>query len=298
MVFVFNGRKRALRIKEDLEERLPKNGKKPVLEIVLIGSDPINEGYLRELQKWATELGPAAKHPRGGRLERSKSHDSSGVELFVKRFSNQADLEKAASFIKKENENKKIDGLLILVSPNSTLFKKREEIINLVSLKKDIDFLRARLNTCEVAPPEAGTPRRWIGIPSVCQAVLIAIQEASEALSFNSQKVKVLIIGNQGFWGRRIQKTLTDQKFKNIFGVDQETNDLALVTREADILISCVGKPRVIRKEMVKKGAAVIDIGGDVDFSKVKRVAGFITPVPGGIGPLATILVFENFFNK
>jgi methylenetetrahydrofolate dehydrogenase (NADP+)/methenyltetrahydrofolate cyclohydrolase len=96
--------------------------------------------------------------------------------------------------------------------------------------------------------------------------------------------------------------------FEKVSGVDKETTDLKFETKKADILISCVGKPGLIKNHLVKKGATVIDVGysvnvdgelvGDVAFDQVRKVAGFITPVPGGIGPLSTVLVFDNLVEK
>ena len=105
-----------------------------------------------------------------------------------------------------------------------------------------------------------------------------------------------MVVGNRGFVGESLFAYLQGQKL-NVVGVDKEVADLGSIIRQADILISCTGRPGLIKKEMVKKGAAVIDVGyprADVDFAEVAKIASFITPVPGGVGPLTVISLLEN----
>lgn len=283
MVYIFDGKKEAGEIKASLKKKIFKLKKKPVLELVLVGDDSVNESYLTQLQKIALEL---------------------EVRLSIHRFGNCVRWEKMAEYFTRKNNNEEIKGILVQISPSCSLFSKREEVINLLKPEKDSDFLG------EIFFKDKNR------LPSVCQAVLIAINKASEVLSFHSQWVNTLVIGNQGFWGRRIQQTLINQGFENVAGIDKETIDLKLACTEADIIISCTGQPGLIKRPMVKKGAVVIDVGvsipehrynsgpradrviGDVDFRSVSRVAGFITPVPGGIGPLSTILAFKNLVGR
>ena len=104
-------------------------------------------------------------------------------------------------------------------------------------------------------------------------------------------KGKTMVVGSQGLVGRILIKKL------GVIGVDLETKDLKQITSVADILISATGEPNLIKADMVKDQAVVIDVGwpkADVDFSSVEAKASVITPVPGGVGPLTVICLLEN----
>jgi methylenetetrahydrofolate dehydrogenase (NADP+)/methenyltetrahydrofolate cyclohydrolase len=281
MVFIFDGKKEAEKIKGDLKKRLALVKKRIVLEVISIGSDPVNENYLKSLRKIGVEL---------------------GVGLKIKRFAGQnrpdseSGFSQIAAFIKKENQNPAVDGLLVQVSPKSLVYHQREKLVNLVEPGKDIDYLGKKFFKDKKR------------LSSVCRAILMAIGQAGRVLSLKPEWVNVLVIGNRGFWGRRIQQTLVNQGFEKVTGVDKEVVDLMPKTRPADILISCTGQPDLIKGEMIKKGSVLIDLGlspnpgrpgkfrGDIETDSVKKLAGFLTPVPGGIGPLAVVLVFKNRF--
>lgn len=268
MAIVFDGQKEAKRVQKDLKGQL--SGRKLNLLAVTVGSDPINEDYLKQLERTAAEL---------------------GVDFAVQKFDQEASFLEVASFLEKENQSEEKRGILIQVSPGAKLFSQREEVAGLIGAQKDVDCL-GQSRAC---------------LTSVSQAVLAAIRKAGEALAVAPKKMKVLIVGNQGFWGRRLERDLRSQDFENVSGIDREVTDLPLLTLEADIIVSCVGQANLIKEKMVKNGVILVDVGfslvdgklvGDIDFESVKKKAAFVTPVPGGIGPLSTILVFKNLVEK
>jgi methylenetetrahydrofolate dehydrogenase (NADP+)/methenyltetrahydrofolate cyclohydrolase len=271
---VFDGRRRAGELFSSLQEKFASLTRKPVLELISIGFNPIAGSYLNQTRKAALDL---------------------GVGFKSKDFGSQVSFSELTLFLERENRDKKLDFLLIQVASNAVLFRKREAVFDLVAPDKDVDFLGKTFFK---------NKRR---LPSVCRAVLTAVAEAGEHLSFYPQEAKTLVVGNQGFWGRRIQQALVNQGFSEVMGIDKETVDLASTCQEAEVLISCVGWPSLIGREMVKKGAALIDVGfsysggrlvGDIDFGGMVSKAGFITPVPGGIGPLATLFLFDNLIQR
>lgn len=274
MAIIFAGLKEAQKIKDILKRQLSQQKKPLKMKVVIVGIDPINKNYLDQLQKVGSDL---------------------GIELQAVNLDSQTNFPVMKAFLEGQNSKNDFDGLLVQVSSKALLFDRREEIVDLVAPEKDVDYLGSRFFK----------DRRHV--PSVCQAVILAIGQAGQALSFVPGWVKVLVVGVQGFWGRRIKRTLKSQGFDYLGGIDKETANLAPLFREVDVVISCVGQPKLIKEEMIKKGAAVIDVGfsqhgdlvvGDVDFASVKKKAGFITPVPGGIGPLSTVLVFKNLLDR
>ncbi|MBN1263715.1 MAG: bifunctional 5,10-methylenetetrahydrofolate dehydrogenase/5,10-methenyltetrahydrofolate cyclohydrolase [Candidatus Pacebacteria bacterium] len=271
---IFQSKRKAGKILERARQKMNKCKAIPVLETVLVGSDLISESYFRSLKRIAKDL---------------------RVDLRVKRFDSRVRLEKVTDFLKAETKTEEIDALLPLVSSQSGLFNQREEIVKAIGWTKDSDYLRETV---------FGDKKK---IPSVCRAVLLAIEEAGKELSFVPRWAKILVVGDTGFWGSRIKQTLIARGFENISGANRKTADLISACQTAEVLISCVGRQNLITREMVKKGSAVIDIGfsliggqlvGDVNFERVKKRAGFITPVLGGIGPLATALVFDNLIGR
>lgn len=145
------------------------------------------------------------------------------------------------------------------------------------------------LTTKNLALLKTGKPHF---LPATTKAVVSVLESAKVDLAGK----RIVIVGSRGFVGEPLFDYLRGQGL-NVAGVDKETKNLAAVTREAGILISATGVPNLIKKEMVKEGAAVIDVGypkPDIDFERIKKIASFITPVPGGVGPLTVISLLEN----
>ncbi len=140
------------------------------------------------------------------------------------------------------------------------------------------------------------------GRPRFVSPTVKAVGEILKEAGGITQK-KVVVVGSDGSVGKGILSYLKDAE-----GIDQGTEDLASVTKNADVLISATGVGHLIKREMVKPGAVVIDVGiekkrdlrvvGDVDFEKVKEVASFITPVPGGVGPVTVVCLMENLIGS
>jgi methylenetetrahydrofolate dehydrogenase (NADP+)/methenyltetrahydrofolate cyclohydrolase len=161
-----------------------------------------------------------------------------------------------------------------------------DKVIKAVSPAKDIDgFHLENLRTGLITPPVFG-----------------AVEEILKSIKFKTENKKICIISNSEIFGDNLKKFLTNKKGGvEVCRVDDK--NLINKTKNADILITAVGKPKFIKKEMIKTGAVIIDIGitkvenkfcGDVDFEDVKNKAGYITPVPGGVGPLTIAMALRN----
>ncbi len=150
-----------------------------------------------------------------------------------------------------------------------------EEIVKKIELAKDVDGLRED--------------------SSFTLAAVKAVTHFDEDI-----KGEVVVVGSKGLMGRRLVEFLSKDSSLKVCGVDLK-DDLSIVLKKADIVISATGKKGLIKKEMVKDKVVVIDMGwprGDVDFDEVVKKAKLITPVPGGIGPLTVVSLLESLVDS
>lgn len=216
------------------------------------------------------------------RIKRRKAQDVGiefeGVEIFRGK--------DVPSLVKKASLDSGVCGILVQHPSGEFAFSEEDwrAMVDAISPKKDVDGLR------EDSP----------FVPATVKAVLVALRVAGfsfvghrTALGF--AKLRVVVVGATGMVGRPLVKVLEDSGAK-VIGLDVDTQDLGYQTKRADVLVSATGVPGLIKAGMVKPGAVVIDVGapkGDVS-KNVKEVASFVTPVPGGIGPVTVACLLEN----
>lgn len=156
----------------------------------------------------------------------------------------------------------------------------------------------------EAIPPEKdvdGLREDSAFVPATVKAILVALDEALRLPSVAQGKLelsgcKIAVVGATGMVGRPLVKAL-ERKGSRVKGIDETTGDIWYQTKSADVVISAVGQHNLIHGNQIKEGAIVIDVGspgGDVHFESAQAVASFITPVPGGIGPLTVACLLEN----
>lgn len=196
-----------------------------------------------------------------------------GVEVTIKKFPTSVSSKEVIDFIKRRNKDGSAHGVMVqLPLPKNFSNEQREEIIEAIAPEKDVDGMREDSSFLT---------------PAV-KAVILAIKEA--------EKIgRVVVVGEKGFVGKKLTKVLQEMSYK-VEGVDIDTGDMEEKIKKADILISATGKPGLIKKDMVKDGVVVIDVGApraDVEKGVYKK-ASFITPVPGGIGPVTIACLLEN----
>ena len=265
---ILDGRKIAQKIKNQLKRKIAKMEIKPALAVVYAGNDPASLSYIKAKEKAAKEI---------------------GVDFLFYKFSVRVPEKKVINLISSLNQNIKVSGIIIQLPLLKHL--SRNNILNAVAFEKDVDVLsdesRKKFEKGEPAfvPPPAG-------------AVLEFLKIAKKPL----EKSTVVVVGRGMLVGEPVAMLLK-QKAKKIIICDQKTKDLAKETKKADILISAAGLPNLIKKEMIKKGVVIIDAGtakhlgkivGDVDFANVSPKASYITPVPGGVGPVTVAKLLEN----
>jgi len=271
MAKLLDGRKLAQKIEKRQKiviAKLRKKGIIPTLAVILVGKDPASGIYVSKKQEAASRI---------------------GVKVMVFKYPSRAKTEKVASKIQKLNRDKKVHGIIVQLPLPKHI--NQEKIIEAISPSKDVDGFHP-LNWGKLAYKSEGL------LPCTPAAVI-------ELLHFYKIKLKgkeVVIVGKGNFVGKPLSILLLNEDttltVTHIF-----TKNLKEHTRRADILISAAGVLRLIKKDMVKKGAVVVDVGisregkkitGDVDFEEVSKVASYITPVPGGIGPVTVAELLKN----
>ncbi len=245
-------------------EILGQKGTIPKLVTILIGNNPESELYLKLKGDFATRIGAVAE---------------------LHHFQESADIQEAVKFIKAMNSDSKVLGIMIQ-SPIPETF----DICDLIDPKKDVDCLTSE----NLGRVMTGKIRF---LPATVKAVVEIIKSATDQLTGKN----AVIIGASEIVGKPLAMVLSDGG-ATVAICRSTTRNLPEFTKNADILISATGSPGLIKKEMVKNGSIVIDVGisriaekvvGDVDKG-VETVAEFLTPVPGGVGPVTVACLFEN----
>jgi methylenetetrahydrofolate dehydrogenase (NADP+)/methenyltetrahydrofolate cyclohydrolase len=265
---IIDGRKIAEKILSNLKSKIKNMDEKPGLALVLVGDNPASEIYVSSKERTFNEVeGYCERH----NLDKNISE----MELL--------------DLVTKLNNNPKIHGILVQLP----LPKQIDEhlITNSVLPHKDVDGF----TTVNIGSLVSGNE---ILVPATARAVMKLI----ESTGVNLEGKNAVVVGRSNIVGKPTAMMLLE-KNATVTICHSKTKNLSEHTKKADVLVAAVGKPKLITKEMVKEGAVVIDVGinridgkivGDVDFENVKEVAGFITPVPGGVGPMTIAMLMEN----
>lgn len=279
---IIDGKKIAAQMRDELKaeiDKLAKSGIVPGLAVVLVGSDPASVSYVTGKQKACQEIGIYSDDNR-------LAAETSREELF--------------RLIERLNNDKKIHGILVQLPLPAHL--NESEILFAVRPDKDVDGFHPVNIGKMVAGEEVFLPCTPHGVVQLLLRSGVKIDGAD-----------VVIVGRSNIVGKPLANILI-QKSKmgnaTVTVCHTHTKRLAEHTRRADILIVAAGRPGTITADMVKEGAAVIDVGvnriedktkragfrlvGDVDFENVKEKAGLITPVPGGVGPMTITMLLYN----
>jgi methylenetetrahydrofolate dehydrogenase (NADP+)/methenyltetrahydrofolate cyclohydrolase len=257
MAIIFNGKAFSTLKESSLRlqvNKLREKGIFPKLTSILVGNDPASLLYTN-LKKQAAE-----------RL---------GIQFEVINFPDSAEVQAIIEAIERVNKDPKNHGIMIQLPLPQQMRNQQKTLIQKISPQKDVDGLR------EDSYYTSATVK----------AILDILKE-SRPLPHEL----IVIVGSQGEVGSRLIKKLENSNFE-VMGVDQETQNLGEVTKKADILVSATGVSELIKANMVKNGVKVIDVGSpkeDVDFEGVSKIASFITPVPGGVGPVTIVSLLEN----
>ena len=266
---IIDGKKLSERFLENIKKKVKESDKKPGLAIIIVGDNPASQIYVGLKEKKSKELGFYCER-------HDLSKDISEGELLSK--------------VDELNQKKEIHGIVVQLP----LPKHIDEhmIIDSVLPHKDVDGF---------TPLSLGNlvNDNNMLVPATARACIELIKSTGVEIKGKN----AVIVGRSKIVGKPVSLLLL-QEHATVTICHSRTKDLAEHTKNADILVAAVGVPKLIKKNMVKKGAVVIDVGinrtpsggiaGDVDFEAVKEVAGYITPVPKGVGPMTIAMLLEN----
>jgi methylenetetrahydrofolate dehydrogenase (NADP+)/methenyltetrahydrofolate cyclohydrolase len=257
---------------DEVAEFILNNAVTPCLAAVLVGDDPASEVYVKSKRRACEKV---------------------GIESRLHRLPQTAAQDELLKLIGKLNKDDTVHGILVQLPLPAGIDENR--ILLAVSPLKDVDCFHPE----NVGRLVQGRPRYLPCTPSGIQQLLLrnGIEIAGR---------HAVVVGRSEIVGKPMAIMLMQRgrgADATVSVCHSRTPDLGSITRQADILIAAVGRPRLITAEMVKPGAAVIDVGvnrtdqglvGDVDFATVSKIAGRITPVPGGVGPLTVTMLLAN----
>ncbi|WP_069649484.1 bifunctional methylenetetrahydrofolate dehydrogenase/methenyltetrahydrofolate cyclohydrolase FolD [Caloranaerobacter ferrireducens] len=269
---IINGKEIAKNIRANLAKEIEmiksKYGKVPGLAVILVGNDPASHTYVSMKEKACKKIGMYSE---------------------VHRLSENTTQDQIIDLIDKLNKDDKIDGILVQLPLPKGI---NENIVNYrISPEKDVDGFHA-VNAGNLFLGEKGF------IPCTPKGIIRLIKETGIEIEGKN----AVVVGRSNIVGKPTAILLLNEN-ATVKICHSRTKDLAKHVKEADILVSAVGKPEIIKGEMIKEGAVVIDAGttkvngklvGDVEFDLAKNRASWITPVPGGVGPMTIAMLLEN----
>lgn len=282
---IIDGKKIAENIKKELKSAIiqltKNNNKTPGLVAILVGNNPASEIYIASKTKACQEI---------------------GINSVVEKLNENILQSELIEIIDHYNNNNNFHGILVQLPLPEHIDENK--IIESISPKKDIDGFH---------PINIGN--LVIGKETFLPCTPAAIQELLKRYNISTEGKHVVIVGRSNIVGKPIANLLMQKnKYANsiVTVCHSAVTDLSYYTKQADILIAAIGKPQIIKSDMVKDGVVVIDVGinriednnvkkgyrvvGDVDFDSVSKKSSYITPVPGGVGPMTIAMLLSNTF--
>ena len=269
---LIDGKKLAKEIREELKlevDELKKQGITPKLAVILIGEDPASKVYVKN---------------------KSKACDKAGIEFEEYLLPANTTEEELFDLIQKLNNKDDVDGIL-LQSPVPKHININKAF-SLISPNKDVDGFN---------PVNVG--KLTIGEDAFVSCTPYGIVKMLEAYDISVEGKNVTILGRSNIVGKPLIQCML-KKNATVTVCHSKTQNIEEILKRSDVIISAIGKAKFVKKEMVKDGAVVIDVGinrmddgslvGDVDFENVSKIASFITPVPGGVGPMTIAMLINN----
>ena len=256
-------------IGKDVEALVEKTGVRPGLAVVLVGDDPASAVYVRN---------------------KKKACDTAGLHVADYALASTTKQEDLLHLITQLNTDPKIHGILVQLPLPSHI--DSQEVLNAVSPEKDADGF----HPYNIGRLVEGNP---LFVPCTPKGVIRMIESTGQAI----EGKRAVVLGRSNIVGKPVAMLLL-HRHATVTICHSRTKDLPGMCREADILVAAIGKAQFVKGDMVKSGAIVIDVGinrlddgrlvGDVDFDQVKERAGWLSPVPGGVGPMTIAMLLAN----
>ena len=272
MAVIIDGKAVAAKVRAGIKEEteaLIKKGKTPGLAVVIVGNDQASRAYVNNKEKACAEVGIRSE-------EYALPEETTEAELLA--------------LVDKLNKKDDVDGILVQMPVPKQI--DSEKVINAISPEKDVDAFH---------PQNVG--KIMIGNYDFLPCTPAGIMELIKETGVTVSGAECVVIGRSNIVGKPMAMLLLHAN-GTVTVCHSRTRNLKEVTARADILVSAVGKAKFVTADMVKEGAVVIDVGmnrdengkrcGDVDFEAVCEKAGYITPVPGGVGPMTITMLLKN----
>ena len=270
---ILDGKQLSQELKDEMRQEVDalakEYGRRPCLMVVIVGNNPASQSYVRGKIKATEYVG----------------FDGSLVSL-------PEDVTEDALIaeIERLNQNELVDGILVQLPLPKHISEDR--VIAAISPEKDVDGFHA-----------TNVARLWLNqpciVPCTPKGVIVMLDRAGIEITGKN----AVVVGRSNIVGKPVAKLLLDRN-ATVTIAHSRTKNLKEVCRQADILVAAVGRPQMLTVDYIKPGAAVIDVGinrledgrlvGDVDFEGAKAIAGAITPVPGGVGPMTITMLMRN----
>ncbi|XP_062560953.1 bifunctional methylenetetrahydrofolate dehydrogenase/cyclohydrolase, mitochondrial isoform X2 [Armigeres subalbatus] len=275
-----------MELREQIEEWMKQGHRAPHLTAILIGEDPASSTYVSNKMKAAKDVGITSKTERYG-ADITQEH-------LLKR-------------IEELNSDESVDGILVQLPVPGHINERK--VCNSVSCDKDVDGFNER-----------NIGRLCLDMNTLIPCTPLGVQELIKRTQIETFGKNAVVVGRSKNVGMPIAMLLHADGRNDTCAMDATVTmchrftppeELARFCRTADIIVTATGVPGLIKADMVKEGAAIIDVGitrvedpvtgknklvGDVDFEEVRKVAGHITPVPGGVGPMTVAMLMKNTF--
>ena len=272
MATIINGKELAAKVRAELKievAELKRQGIYPKLAVIMVGNDNASNVYVRNKSKACNEI---------------------GIEFEEFLLKEETTREELLDLIKKLNERKDINGIL-LQSPIPKHLDIREAF-NAISYQKDVDGFHP-INVGKLATGEE----------CFVSCTPAGVMKMLEEYQIESQGKNAVVIGRSNIVGRPLAQLLVNSN-ATVTICHSKTQNIKEIVKQADIVIAALGKSKFVTEDMVKEGAVIIDVGinrneegklvGDVDFENVEKKASYITPVPGGVGPMTIAMLMTN----
>jgi len=274
---ILDGKALAERIQADLKERIqalqPQIGRPPGLAVLMVGDNPASAAYVRNKERACTKV---------------------GIDSFGQHFAANTTQSELQQVIQALNQDERVDGILVQLPLPDHL--DAVALLHHIDPDKDADGLH---------PVNLGRLVR--GEPGLRSCTPAGVMRLLQEYQIQLEGKQVVVVGRSILVGKPLALMLLEAD-ATVMIAHSRSQNLPAITKSADILITAVGRPALITAEMVKSGAVVVDVGinrveddkgksrlvGDVHFESVQQVAEFITPVPGGIGPMTVAMLLQN----
>ncbi|HCZ3745424.1 TPA: bifunctional methylenetetrahydrofolate dehydrogenase/methenyltetrahydrofolate cyclohydrolase FolD, partial [Staphylococcus aureus] len=254
---------------QDQVEALKEKGFTPKLSVILVGNDGASQSYVRSKKKAAEKIGMISE---------------------IVHLEETATEEEVLNELNRLNNDDSVSGILVQVPLPKQV--SEQKILEAINSEKDVDGFH---------PINIG--KLYIDEQTFVPCTPLGIMEILKHADIDLEGKNAVVIGRSHIVGQPVSKLLL-QKNASVTILHSRSKDMASYLKDADVIVSAVGKPGLVTKDVVKEGAVIIDVGntpdengklkGDVDYDAVKEIAGAITPVPGGVGPLTITMVLNN----